>query len=306
MTLPVAEENPGPLLLCPGCGFDLRGTSSERCGECGLAIDREALSVSGIPWAHRRRIGRVRAYLATAWQIAIDRRALRHEAAKPQDVADGRSFRRVTGSLLALNLVAAWVATLYIAGGPARFALQVRVPDFTTGSAPESRLMDLALPWFAGMTLPGLLPVCLFMLGIWLAGAQRFIFRVNAAPLAHRLRAVALSYYTTAPLLLLLPATACWIVVGVLAKADRIFHGRPVPQMAIALMIAAVVLFLVGWLGAVYRIAQWLARARHCELAGAMPGVAELIGLWLLGVVVTLGLIPACIGFLWIAVDSLR
>lgn len=306
MSLSVGDVSEGPLLLCPGCGFDLRGTGSERCGECGLAIDREALSVSGIPWAHRRRVGRVRAYLATAWQVAIDRRALRYEAGKPQDVADGRSFRRVTGALLGIDLAAAFIAIVYLAGGMSRFAMQVRVPDLTTSAASEPRWMEAAIPWFAGMTLTGVMPACLVMLGFWLAGAQRFVFRVGGAPMGHRLRAVALSWYTTAPLLLLLPTTACWLVVEAMQKADPMPDARRFPHVVFACVVAGCLLFLLAWVGTVYRTWQWLARARHGGLGGAVLGVAELVGLWLLGVVVTLGLFPWCVGFFWVAVDSLR
>src|SRR3954471_13137052 len=84
---PAAEDQQA--LLCPGCGFDLRATTSDRCGECGLAFDRASLLESTIPWAHRRKIGRVRAYLKTFWQFTLDRRVLRNELAKPQDISDG-------------------------------------------------------------------------------------------------------------------------------------------------------------------------------------------------------------------------
>src|SRR5438128_449501 len=107
---------PDPLdaaLLCPACGFDLRGTESDRCGECGLAIDREALRESGIPWAHRRKIGRVKAYWKTLWQILLDRRSLRHESARPQDMKDGRAFRRVTAGFVAMAFVGLFVVVVY-------------------------------------------------------------------------------------------------------------------------------------------------------------------------------------------------
>src|SRR5687768_2253551 len=87
---PVAVDQEA--LLCPGCGFDLRATTSDRCGECGLEFDRASLSISTIPWAHRRRIGRIRSYFKTFWQFTRDSRALRHELAKPQDIRDGRRF----------------------------------------------------------------------------------------------------------------------------------------------------------------------------------------------------------------------
>ncbi|MFL5515400.1 MAG: hypothetical protein ACJ8DJ_04535, partial [Gemmatimonadales bacterium] len=305
MTLPALDED-APLLLCPACGFDLRATASERCGECGLEIDRAALAVSGIPWTHRRRIGRVRGYLATAWQIAIDRKALRHEAAKPQEIADGRAFRRVTGALLAAAFVGAFLVAVHFAGGLKTIAVQVGEPISPTMARTDSRLFDVAVPWCAGATIPGVLPACLALAAFGLAGAQRFVFRVPGAPDAHRVRAAALSYYTTAPLLLLVPAIGCWIADGVLQKQDWFRDVGPMRVITATLLLAGPVLVLFGFLGTVYRVAQWLARVRHCGLGGAAPGVAELAGLWLLGGVVVLAVVPWCVGFSWIVIDSLR
>src|SRR5687768_10793324 len=59
-------------LLCPACGYDLRGTTGGRCSECGLEIDPAALARSGVPWAYRKEMGRVRAFLKTAWLVTFD------------------------------------------------------------------------------------------------------------------------------------------------------------------------------------------------------------------------------------------
>jgi hypothetical protein len=101
-----ADPPPGVTAsLCPGCGYDLRAATSDRCSECGLVIDRAALRESGFPWAHRRRIGRLRAILKTVWLVTIDGRALRDELAKPQDARDAASFRAVNTTVLALSLL---------------------------------------------------------------------------------------------------------------------------------------------------------------------------------------------------------
>ena len=72
----VAEDT---LLFCPACGYDLRGSDGNRCPECGLAIDRESLRVRGFPWAHRREVGRVRAYVRMVWQVLVGSRTLAYE-----------------------------------------------------------------------------------------------------------------------------------------------------------------------------------------------------------------------------------
>src|ERR1051325_6154318 len=97
-------------LLCPNCGYDLRGTFVDRCSECGTAIDRAALRTSNFPWAHRREVGRVRAYIKTVWRVTFGGRVLAYEASKLQQARDGRSFARVTGALVALSLISGFVA----------------------------------------------------------------------------------------------------------------------------------------------------------------------------------------------------
>src|SRR5687767_11785601 len=92
-------------LVCPRCGYDLRGATTDQCSECGLVVDRAAAAVSGVPWAHRRTIGRLRAFLKTVWQVTWDSRRLRHEMAKPQDAGDAARFRRVNATLLAVTLL---------------------------------------------------------------------------------------------------------------------------------------------------------------------------------------------------------
>src|SRR5256885_10861457 len=58
-------------LLCPACGYDLRAIQSDRCPECGLAIDRALGVASQIPWTHRKRIGTWRAYARTAFLVML-------------------------------------------------------------------------------------------------------------------------------------------------------------------------------------------------------------------------------------------
>jgi hypothetical protein len=301
---PIAED---PALLCPACGFDLRATEADRCGECGLAIDRAALRQSGIPWVYRRRVGRVRAYLKTAWQFARDARAIRHEAVKPQDLADGRAFARVTACVVAVALLVVFAAAAFAQDGLAFLAVQPDNP-FTFGRAPaptDPRLFDLAVPWSAGATLAPVLPICLIMLAFYVSSVQRAVFRTPEGG-SHRQRAHALSYYVSAPLVLLLPALLCTTLAALLAERKLFADYGPFPATTMALAPIGALLYVTGVLGTLYRVGQWLTRTRHCGFLAAALGVAELIGLWLLGWVVLLGLVPWCVGLLWIVIDSLR
>jgi hypothetical protein len=298
------ENDDAPLLLCPACGFDLRATAADRCGECGLEIDREGLRLSGIPWTHRGRMGRTAAYLKTAWQFALDR-GIRYEAARPQGIRDGRAFRRVTACLVAAALVGASVAGITAAGGLAALAIQ---PDVTnqTKAPLDWRVLDVALPWCAGATIPGVLPLCLVAFAFWLTGAQRFAFRARPSTEDRARTAVALAYYTTAPLLLLLPAAVCWAALAWAIYEVRVNDAGEYPRVFIALSLAGTVTVLAAGVLTLLRIGQWLTRARPCGGGRAVLGVAEVVGLWLLGGIVLLGLGPWCVGFLWVAVDSFR
>src|SRR5688500_10823675 len=98
MTTPAGDT----FLPCPACGYDLRGAPATRCPECGLQVDADLLRVSGIPWTHRRTMGRVRAYLRTLRLMTFGGEAVALEPARPQDPRDARSFHAVQGTLLTL------------------------------------------------------------------------------------------------------------------------------------------------------------------------------------------------------------
>ena len=305
MTAPAdVQDDDADLLLCPACGFDLRGTTGDRCGECGLEIDRAGLRVSGVPWAHRGRMGRITAYLKTARAFARDR-GVRFEAVRPQEIRDGRAFARITACFVAVALVGAFLAGVYAMGGLVALAIQ-------PGDSVSRGVLDGAVPWCAGATIPGVLPVCLVAFAFWLASSQRFVFRTRAGS-AERARAgVALSYYTSAPLLLLVPAAAfgvglAWLTRHVADSYGPRFRAFFVyPRASLALSVAGGVTAVVAVGLALVRVGQWVARTRQSGTGRAVLGAAEAVGLWLLGVVVLLGLVPWCVGFTLIAIDSLR
>src|SRR5690242_18945951 len=91
-------------LRCPACDYDLRGTSSDRCAECGLLIDRAALSKSQIPWAHRAKIGRIRASWKTVRWVIRGARGVSAEVGKPVSYRDAVLFQRITVALAFLPL----------------------------------------------------------------------------------------------------------------------------------------------------------------------------------------------------------
>lgn len=296
MTESLAEEEES--LLCPACGYDLRGRIEERCSECGAAIDAESLKTSQIPWAQRRQIGRAWAYLKTLWMVTIDDRRLRYEASRPQVLADARKFGRLTGALLTIALVGlfSWVVVrnqghdLLAVQQPAPFGPPVRVPPW---------VFDLAVPWSAATTIHGVMPVMLIALSFHLAGAQRRLFDLPGAPPRRRERLAAIGCYATAPLALV--GLVVLAMIGVVKLIDaNVLAGKSLRAwIGVMLTLLGIILALT-----MVRIVQWVVRVRHGGAETAFLHAPYVLGLWLLGAVVWLGTVPWCVGLVWIIIDS--
>src|SRR3954447_2307955 len=99
-------------IFCEGCGYSLAGSVTDRCPECGRAYDPNELPFARIPWLHRRRIGRWRAYWATVRMIIRKPRRFALELCRPVRVsaADARLFRRATIRLAVASVFVTIVA----------------------------------------------------------------------------------------------------------------------------------------------------------------------------------------------------
>ncbi|MGA2496202.1 MAG: hypothetical protein ABSH20_00585 [Tepidisphaeraceae bacterium] len=293
VTIPPAQSPDDDPPLCPNCGYDLRGFHAERCSECGHTIDWAALAVSGFPWAHRQRIGRVRAYLRTLWLVIVNSRRLQHEAVKPQLLADARIFRRSTAIIVAAVLVGVFAVVAVSQKGLVFMAVQPE--PFQVNASPSRWMYDLTVPWSAGATLWPVIPACLILLAFALASAVRSLFRIPSASARQQDRAAAISCYAIATLVGCLPIALWWAIWLYGEKENR--FGRPV------LFAAAGALWLLLTIG---RILQWVSRSSHCGIGGMLVALIKLLGLWGLCIVVLLGVLPWCVGFLWIIADSFR
>ena len=303
---PAIASAPGEALFCPDCGYDLRGIASERCPECGLTIEREPLGESRVPWSHRRRIGRVRAYWRTVWLATFRTRRLGAEVARPVDYPDAQRFRLVTVLLATASCWGVLEALVADGGGRAEMARGVAaVTNPFTGSQFPPAALSLFLPWAAGALLVPVPPlaICLFLL-MW-TGVGSYWFHPRGLPVLRQNRAVALSYYASAPLAFLLPAA---LLLGVLYLMDALQLDRE------ALLWGPFV--LVGFLAFVSPpvavVAQFVAtlrllRATTVAGAGRIWLAAVVIPVtWALSAAVTLVGLLWLVGYVRLVVDSLR
>ena len=235
-------------LTCPECGYDLRAIASDRCPECGLVIDRAAMSVSRIPWAHRRTIGRFKAYWRTNLMVIFWPKRLADEAARPVGLADAQRFRWVTVGLAWLPIVLSAVAIVVfdwdeVIGG-------WRVPDSRLGWCLEATAY-VALVFALGLAL------------LMVSGVGSYFFHLPALRIVQQNRAIALSYYTCAPLAWLWAPAAFFAISFVISEQDWSQRGFGANlHLATGLVASGFVVAIVVlcWL----RIGKLLRRTTHC------------------------------------------
>ena len=287
----------GRSVLCPGCGYDLRATAGDRCSECGLEIDRAALERSGFPWAHRRSVGRLRAFLKTVWLVTIDSKRLRYETAKCQSSRDAAAFRRWVAVLLTICFAAAVVMLLLREGVEA--IVVVQEPSVFTRVSLEGYEIDLLVPWSAGIALRPALFVYALVLGFYVAGSSRSIFRTKELAPDYAETVEAIGSYVSAPLAWLLPAAAGY---AALFWIDAEPMATP---FVTTLIVVGFLLVLLAIGGTVYRTGQWRARTTHRGYPTGFLAMGELLLRWAIGSAIVVGVVPWCVGFVWIFIDGL-
>lgn len=166
-------------LLCPACGYNLRGLTFRRCPECGGAFDLDRLSRTDLPWAHRRAIGRARAYWHTVNMVTFRPRRLAEQMAYPLDGAACRRFRLITVAL-------AWLPVLFTAFYNGDGHARTRWILFDAGG--YSMAVTLIAQFCALLTL------------VLITGLAGFAVPRSGVPVELQSRATSLSRYTTAPL----------------------------------------------------------------------------------------------------------
>lgn len=171
-------------IFCPHCGYNLRGLNLERCPECGKTFSPDELRQSQLPWTHRARIGRHKAFWRTVRMVTFRPSRFCREIARPADHRDAQKFRW---------LVIAHVLAALLILGLGLLAIVLLDPQ---GMVKPGVLILVAI--IAGYFLLAL-PIC--------TGIPSWFCAPKSLEAERQNRAIALSYYSAGPLAYLyLPA----------------------------------------------------------------------------------------------------
>ena len=264
---------------CPGCGYDVRFAADSRCSECGRVFDRQRLERTWWPWAHRRELGRVRAFFKT--MIAVMFMPFRARDQVFGVLTLGDAWRFWWWCVMAAMPV--WV-----------FAAMVAKPPF--GSIIECWLTSPMLfltrwqssdfwferPWVVAFSSPGVLVVALWAGAratamMWRAGFQSS----TLAEAASKESAAALGVYQTAHMVI-------WSYLLVSVPVAAVAGYDPEKSMTVPVVIFSTVVTIYGWSAfSVARVfvlttaTRWSADGARQRWRGVL-GVAYVVGVALL------------------------
>lgn len=299
------------MLPCAECGYDLRATTGERCPECGWVIDHEGLSKSQLPWGVRASIGRVRAYVQTVWLATAQPRKLAMETSHPVDFAAARRFAFITSILIAIPFVAITTYLIWAHGTHYLVGMATSPLTFAAAMVRNPRLpgliADFTLPWVAGVVIPGVAQMSIVVATVLLPGWASYWFHPGTLPVTRQNRAVAVSYYISAPFI--------WSAVGVAvlfleSKFSEVLKWK-IPfslrdTLSNILVIAGMTLLFGGILVAGIGTLVLMMRTTQASVARVLLASVLLPMSWLIGTVITLFVLPWVVGLIAILVNSVR
>ena len=167
-------------LFCQECGYNLRGSTSNRCSECGNPLDSIRSQTSCIPWTHRKEIGYFKAYWKTVFWTSIRYKRFCEELAKPLSYKDSQSFRWVT-------IAHVWVPLLILTLVACFDQKYVHIGSTLNQLFSEVWPVLVSHVTFIGMLLA-------------ITGVPSYFFDSRKLPVAQRNSAIAMSYYCTGSL----------------------------------------------------------------------------------------------------------
>ena len=282
---------------CAACGYDLRGSAAGRCPECGLTVDPNATPLQ-LAWERRADVGRVGGFARTARMAAARPGRLAKAVARQLDEPSARLFRRLVLGTVAVTATGAFVAVVTTNGG--RGVLSVAADAQSLARLPAVLGSAPAVWWSAGAMVWPTLPAG-WLLTLIVGTRWDHWFARPDLPTAVRRRAIAGVRYAVAPLL-------GWVVVAGLVvllstvnldvHVPRSFRGVPY----LLAVVFGLLTVLLSW-AAPARYAAGLPGGGWVQAAGVLVGTTVQ---WAAAITVGLGLLPACVGLVWLVVDSLR
>ncbi|MBN2447334.1 MAG: hypothetical protein JXO22_11435 [Phycisphaerae bacterium] len=221
--------------FCPNCGYDLRGSRSPVCTECGGDINFIRTMTPAIRWEQRRQRGWIRSYWWTVAATLLDRKLMARQMCVPVSYPAAQWFRWIT----LLQAIAAVALSAYL------FDVR-KVIDW------EGQFGD-----YLPIVAVSLGVAAVLVLAAW-TGLPSYFFHPRWCPVEVQNRAIALSYYTAGVL-----ALSPWLIlVYLLMTEDRGAVGAVTALTAAAIM-------LIWWLQLVL-LARRLFRRRGRTLLVAL------------------------------------
>lgn len=282
---------------CFDCHQDLYGTIADRCPECGADVADVRKRPSGIIWTYRATRGWVRTFARTVWMVLRHTRRLLDEAQRPVSFADAQAFRWMTVVLAwlpwALALLLAYMLRPPL---PVPGLLQRRLGgvEWLESESRES-FLDTFGPQAYRETWPLVCMLGFYLVFLVLAtGVPSYFAYRRRAPIAVQNRFIALSYYTAAPLvLLILPLLFLGYLVGM-----RITIATSLQYALLAGLSVPLLLWLISSLRLSYRATQ--STVLLVSYSIALPAC------WTALAVLILGIAPLLMFYVLVVWRSLR
>lgn len=261
-------------VYCPACAYNLRALISDRCPECGLDIAFIRSAESQLPWIHRNKVGRVRAYLMTIWMVLFRTKHFCLEMSRPVNEVEARRFRRVTIALAFAPFPAFTAALAWLR--PDGYAAFVGFGGYTFAVAAHAAILAAILT---------------------VTAVPYYVIRHPDIALNRQKRAAALTLYCAAPLSLTGVAGALAMAGVVCSRVNNRDWDLAwyTAAAGVLLILAAVTVFDVQ------RVIRWM-------LGGARRSWPIILRLYCFGglaAFLCLVGLPAAIAFLMIVVHSL-
>lgn len=267
-------------LLCPECGYSLRGLTSGVCPECGENFEKYLGAASALPWLAARRPGFVAFWRTFAIILFGRTRRLRVELVRGVDYRRTRLFAWLAAAQ-------AWLAT------PVALWIWWLVDNESF-----NKVMQGLSPTLAGVTAVAILPWLLL-----LSGVQTYFYHPRRLPVEMQNRTLALGYLAAAPLAALTPgllliAGLVFAIAG-LYQRDKWWGAEP----------HLLIILCLGWTGVVFlcyyglcgALAGSLTRSsvRGWIVALLMPLIGTLLA------ALTVVFIPLVVAYLWLVWSTL-